>query len=204
MEQPIINIVGEKVALGPMHRDLLPLIACWSNDLAARRNIGVPLPQTLDQRIAQYERDIVDEHGVDFAVYERAILPGGHPRPIGTVGLFDINYRNRRAEFGILIGDAADRGKGYGTETTHLMLDYAFTALGLHNVALTVAEWNIAGQRAYAKAGFQEFGRRRACWPMAGRWWDEVHMDALASEFERPVLARFFAPDAPRHGEGAS
>jgi diamine N-acetyltransferase len=198
VEQPIITIIGEKVALGPMHRDLLPLITRWSNDFAARRNIGVILPQTLDQRIAQYERDIVDEHGVDFAVYERAILPGGHPRSIGTVGLFDINYRNGRAEFGILIGDAADRGKGYGTETTRLMLDYAFTALGLRNVALTVAEWNIAGQRAYAKAGFKEFGRRRACWPMAGRWWDEVHMDALASEFESPVLARIFAPDAPR------
>ncbi len=198
MEQPIINIIGEKVALGPMHRDLLPLIMRWSNDLAARRNIGAILPQTLEQRIAQYERDIVDERSVDFAVYERIILPGGHPRPIGTVGLGDISYRNGRAEFGIIIGDAADRGKGYGTETTRLMLDYAFTALGLRNVALTVAEWNVAGQRAYAKAGFREFGRRRACWPMAGRWWDEVHMDALASEFVSPVLARVFAPDTPR------
>jgi diamine N-acetyltransferase len=204
VEQPIINIVGEKVALGPMHRDLLPLIMRWSNDLAARRNIGAILPQTLDQRVVQYERDIVDEHGVDFAVYERVILPGGHPRLIGTVGLFDINHRNGRAEFGILIGAAADRGKGYGTEATRLMLDYAFTALGLRNVALTVAEWNVAGQRAYAKAGFKEFGRRRACWPMAGRWWDEVHMDALASEFESPVLARIFAPDAPRDSGDAS
>jgi diamine N-acetyltransferase len=204
VEQPIINIVGEKVALGPMHRDLLPLIMRWSNDLAARRNIGAILPQTLEQRIAQYERDIVDEDSVDFAVYERAILPGGHPRPIGTVALFDINHRNGRAEFGIIIGDAADRGKGYGTEATRLMLDYAFTALGLCNVALTVAAWNIAGQRAYAKAGFREFGRRRACWPMAGRWWDEVHMDALASEFESPVLARIFAPDAPRDSGDAS
>ena len=123
---------------------------------------------------------------------------------IGTVGLFNINYRNGRADFGILIGEAEARGKGYGTETTRLMLDYAFTALGLRNVALTVAEWNVAGQRAYAKAGFREFGRRRACWPMGGRWWDEMHMDALASEFESPVLARIFAPDAPREGGGAS
>ncbi|MGI8856110.1 MAG: GNAT family N-acetyltransferase, partial [Thermomicrobiales bacterium] len=204
MEQPIVNIVGEKVALGPMHRDLLPLVMRWSNDFAAQRNIGAPRPRTLDQRIAQYERDTVDEQSVDFAVYERAILPGGHPRPIGTVGLFDINYRNGRAEFGIFIGEADARGKGYGTETTLLMLDYAFTALGLRNVALTVAEWNVAGQRAYTKAGFREFGRRRACWPMAGRWWDEVHMDALASEFVSPVLAHIFTPDVPRREGDAS
>jgi len=193
VEQPIINIVGEKVALGPMHRDLLPLITRWSNDLAARRNSGAPLPQTLEQRIARYERDTADEHGVDFAVYERAAW-----RPIGTVGLFDINYRNRRAEFGILIGEADARGKGYGTETTRLMLDYAFTALGLRNVALTVGEWNIAGQRAYARGGFREYGRRRQCWMMGGRWWDEIAMDCLATEFESLALHRVFTPDAPR------
>jgi diamine N-acetyltransferase len=204
VEQPIINIVGEKVSLGPMHRDLLPLITRWSNDLAARRNIGAPLPQTLEQRTAQYERDTVDEQSVDFAVYERAILPGGHPRPIGTVGLFDINYRNGRAEFGIYIGEADARGKGFGTETTRLMLDYAFTALGLYNVALTVAEWNVAGQRAYARAGFRECGRRRQCWLMGGRRWDQIAMDCLATEFTSPALARIFAPDAPRDAEGAS
>jgi len=198
MEKPIVNIVGEKVALGPMHRDLLPLITRWSNDLAARRNITVPLPQTLEQRTAQYERDMTDKNSVDFAVYERAILPGGHPRPIGTVGLFDINYRNGRADFGIFIGETEARGKGYGTEATRLILDYAFIALGLRNVALTVGEWNVAGQRAYAKAGFREYGRRRQCWMMGGRWWDEIAMDCLATEFESPVLGRIFVPDAPR------
>ena len=55
MEQPIINVVGEKVALGPLRRDLVPLQTRWSNDLGASRNIGVPRPRTLAQRIAQYE-----------------------------------------------------------------------------------------------------------------------------------------------------
>lgn len=195
MGQPIVNIIGEKIALGPMHRDLLPLVTRWSNDLAARRNIGTPLPQTLEQRGAQYERDWRDADGVDFAVYERAILPGGHPRPIGTVGLFGINERNGRADFGIFIGEVEARGKGFGTEAARLMLDYAFTALGLRNVALTVAEWNVAGQRAYTKAGFREYGRRRQCWLMGGRWWDEIAMDCLAAEFERPVLGQVFLPD---------
>lgn len=53
------------------------------------------------------------------------------------------------------------RGKGFGTETTSLMLDYAFTVLGLHSVGLAVAEFNAAGIRAYQKAEFQECGRWR-------------------------------------------
>jgi RimJ/RimL family protein N-acetyltransferase len=154
---PIMSIVGEKVALGPLSRGLVPLLTRWSNDLAARRNIGTPLPQTIEQRTARYERDALGEDGVDLAVYERAT-----ERPIGTVSLFHIDYRDRRADFGILIGEADARGKGYGTEATRLMMDYAFTALGLRNVGLTVAEWNVAGQRAYARAGFKEFGAARA------------------------------------------
>lgn len=193
MAQPIVTIVGEKVALGPMHRDLLPLMARWANDLAARRNIGVPLPRTLDQQIARYERDVTAADEVDFAIYERATW-----RCVGTVGLFGIAYRNGRADFGILIGAPAARGRGYGTEATRLMLDYAFTALGLRNVGLTVAEWNIAGRRAYARAGFKEYGRRRSCWWMGGRWWDEIHMDALATEFVSPVLGAILPPHMPR------
>jgi RimJ/RimL family protein N-acetyltransferase len=181
---PIVNITGEKVALGPLSRDLIPVLTRWSNDFAARRNIGVPVPHTLEQRTALYERDAQGQDGIDFAVYERATW-----RPIGIVSLFHLDYRNGRADFGILIGEPEARGRGYGTEASRLMLDYAFTDLGLRNVGLTVAEWNMAGQRAYARAGFKEYGRRRACWWMGGRWWDEVHMDALAAEFVSPVLS---------------
>jgi len=190
---PIVNIVGDKVALGPLSRELVPLLTRWSNDLAARRNIGTPLPQTLEQRIARYEHDALGEEGVDFAVYEQATW-----RPIGTVSLFHIDYRNGCADFGILIGEREARGKGYGTEATRLVLDYAFTALGLRNVGLTQAEWNVAGQRAYARAGFKEVGRRRSCRWMGGRWWDDVQMDAIVAEFVSPVLAAVFQPDAAR------
>jgi diamine N-acetyltransferase len=189
----IINIASEKIALGPLRRDLIPLCHRWINDFAALRNLARVRPQTLEQETAWYERASDTPRSVNFLIYERAGL-----RPIGTTGLNDIDHRTGRAEFGIMIGEADARGKGYGTETTRLVLDYAFTALGLRNVALTVAEWNIAGQRAYAKAGFKEFGRRRQCWPMGGKWYDEIHMDCLASEFQSPVLRRIFAPDMPR------
>ena len=48
---------------------------------------------------------------------------------------------------------------------------------------------NPAGIGAYLKAGFKEIGRRRECRMMGGELWDEVHMDCLSSEFERPVTS---------------
>ena len=181
---PLVNITGEKVAIGPLARDLIPLLTRWSNDFAARMNIGLPVPRAVEQRTAQFERDALGEEGIDFVVYAWPAW-----RPIGTVSLFNIDHRNGCADFGILIGESEDRGKGYGTEATRLTLDYAFMTLGLLNLGLTVAEWNIAGRRAYARAGFKEFGRRRSCRRLAGRWWDDVHMDAVESEFTGPTLA---------------
>lgn len=191
--EPIVNITGDRIALGPLRRDLLPLYHRWINDFATSRNLGRIVPQTFEQEMAGVENMGTNPRDIAFTIYER---PAMHP--IGTAGLGSIDHRTGRADFGIMIGEPDARGKGYGTETTRLILDYAFTALGLRNVALTVAEWNVAGQRAYLKAGFREFGRRRQCWPMGGRWYDEIHMDCLATEFESPVLKHLFAPDEPK------
>ncbi len=192
-EQPILNIVGERVALGPLRRDLIPLYARWRNDFEVQRTFGAPLrPVTIEERTRWFDEQVAsDAHW--FTIYERESL-----RPIGTTDLYEINLRYRTASFGMLIGEADARGKGYGTEVTRLMLDYAFTALSLHNVMLIVVEYNLAGRRAYEKAGFREMGRRRQADIMNGVVYDEIYMDCVASEFESPVLARVFAPDVPR------
>ena len=193
---PIQNIVGEKVALGPLRKDLVPLYARWFNDFATTRMLGpMPQPITLEQEEQWYERaNKRGEAVVQFTIYEKATV-----RPIGTTGLHDIDHRNRTALFGITIGEADTRGKGYRTEATLLMLDYAFTVQGLHNVMLVVHEYNPAGIRAYTKAGFKEFGRRRQSQFMGGRYWDVIHMECLATEWgPSPVLAEVFKPDEPR------
>ena len=192
--QPILNIVGERIALGPLRRDLLPLYRRWINDFDTIRTIGFPPgPITAEKEQDWYESQSRAEDEVPFTIYERETM-----HPIGNAGLHGVDYRNRRAAFGILIGEADRRNKGYGTEATRLMLDYAFTALGLHNVMLTVFAFNPAGIRAYEKAGFEEFGRRRECRAMGGKLYDEVYMDCVASGFESPVLGRVFRPDEPR------
>ncbi len=191
---PIVNIVGGRIALGPLCRDLSPTYRRWGNDFpTGRTQGGAPTPRTAERALAWYEGAATSEHATWFTLYERATW-----RPIGTTHLRDLDWRNRTAEFGIAIGEADARGRGYGTETTRLMLDYAFTALGLHSVMLRVAVYNVAGIRAYQKAGFREFGRRRQCDLMGGKLWDVAYMDCLASEFTSPLLHTIFAPDVPQ------
>jgi RimJ/RimL family protein N-acetyltransferase len=188
---PIVNIRGEHVALGPLRRDLIPEYYRWRNDFFVQRTTGdLPRPVTLEERLAWYEQAATSSDVYWFIIYEIATW-----RPIGRTDLFEVNRRDRSAYFGLMIGEADCRGKGYGTETTRLMLDYAFTALGLHNVMLEVSEYNLAGRRAYEKAGFREIGRRRQSDLLQGRLWDLILMDCIATEFESPVLGKVFVPD---------
>jgi diamine N-acetyltransferase len=192
-EAPFLQMRGERVGLGPLRRDLLSLYWSWANDFAYSRTTGSPgLTLSMEQMTRMYDAVVADEHTVSFVIYDQAT-----GQAIGTTALEHIDLRNRTAEFSIGIGEAAYRGKGYGTETTRLMLDYAFTVLGLHNVMLVVYASNMAGQRAYEKAGFREYGRRRESHWMGGRWWDTIYMECLASEFTSPVLQRIFTADEP-------
>jgi RimJ/RimL family protein N-acetyltransferase len=183
-KQPIMNIVGQKVALGPLRRELLPLYERWINDFSVLEMLGSAglRPTTAERELAWYERSANSESDVSFTIYETGSL-----RPIGNLGLHQVDHFNRTAMFGIVIGEKDCWGKGYGTEATRLLLEYAFTGLGLHNVMLFVFARNERAIRAYRRAGFREIGRRREAHRFAGEVEDIVLMDCLVTEFlQRP------------------
>src|SRR5207249_11348246 len=135
------------------------------------------------------------ENEVWFTLYERATL-----RPIGLTLLLGIDRHHRTASFAIGIGEEACRGKGYGTEATILTLDYGFTALGLHNIRLSVHACNERAIRAYARAGFRPIGRRREAVRLGSQVFDSLQMDCLVTEFESPSLRRLLEPTPGSEG----
>jgi diamine N-acetyltransferase len=187
MDVPDYVLEGERVALGPLRRDLADRYRRWLHDLEVRSGVlGVGI-YALEAEEAWIEETIAKCTGAQpeaaiFTVYD---LSDG--APVGTAGLITIDWRHRRATFGITIGER--RGTGLGSETTRLTLDWAFTMLGLHNVMLTVLPTNTAAIRVYEKAGFQRIGLRRDALSVMGRRGDEVLMDAVTGEFDSPVLA---------------
>jgi diamine N-acetyltransferase len=190
---PIVNIEGELVSLGPLRRDLIPLYWRWINDFGTTRTLSIQnRPMTLEEETAWFERTVSANGDFAFTIYERSST-----RPIGNCDLCKVDFRNRKGEVGMMIGEPEARGKGYGTEAMQLLLDFAFTALGLNSVMLLYYEFNHAARRCYEKAGFREAGRRRQSLWSGGRFWDEVFMDVLASEFESPVLRSILEPQSP-------
>lgn len=76
---------------------------------------------------------------------------------IGLTELYDI--RDGVATLGIIIGERAYWGRGYGTITVSRMLEIAFEELGLNQVRLSTFEDNLRAQASFRKAGFRELQR---------------------------------------------
>jgi diamine N-acetyltransferase len=179
-------LTGERAALGPLKRDHLPMFARWINDPEVRRGLAYRGLANEDAEVKWYEE--MTEAGrqprpsaVGFAVHDAA-----DGELVGVCGIEGIDHHFSRAELGIFLGRR--RGTGIGTDATRLALDWAFNVFGLRNVMLETYEFNEQAQRAYERAGFREIGRRRDAVSVMGRRWDSLLMDAVAADFESPVL----------------
>lgn len=74
--------------------------------------------------------------------------------PVGSVYIRDIDWNHNKAEYGIFIGEESARGKGVGSQTAMLMIQYCFEQLKLHRLFLRVFADNKQAIRSYEKAGF--------------------------------------------------
>lgn len=111
--------------------------------------------------IAQTEKE-VDKTFSDYKENEEsdifAIKLIENNQTVGIAGFDDIVKENKVATLFIGIGDKNIRGKGYGTESLNLLLEYGFNVLDFHRIQLNVLEFNKAGIALYEKSGFKKEG----------------------------------------------
>jgi len=149
------------------------------NDLAITTRIGAAHRSFTEQAEREFlEGKKDDDHFFGIVLRDPQEL-------IGTCGLFEVSLLHRTATVGIAIGEARHRSQGLGTEALGLVLGYGFQILNLHNIMLKTFAFNEAALKSYLKLGFREFGRRRECYRIDGRVFDEVLMELLAPDFTR-------------------
>lgn len=104
-------------------------------------------------------------------------------RHIGNITLHKINWRNRHAEIGILIGDKRAWGKGYATEALTLIVSHAFNRLNLHKLYAGMVKGNEGSKIAFEKIGFKVEGIFREHFYLNGKYHDCYRIGLLESEF---------------------
>ena len=80
---------------------------------------------------------------------------------VGLVYLSNINYKNRKTEWGVYIADESVRGKGVGSATLYKLMEYVFDEMNFHKMNTKILENNLIALRLYKKFGFKREGRLR-------------------------------------------
>jgi [ribosomal protein S5]-alanine N-acetyltransferase len=88
-----------------------------------------------------------------------------------------------RARYSISFFDSSILGKGLGTETTELVLQFAFNDLKLHRVDLRVLEYNHRAIACYEKCGFVKEGLEREGAYIEGIFFSDLIMSILEREY---------------------
>ena len=173
------KLIGKKCYLSPISVDDAEQYCEWINDAEVNKFMVFSSHQIGVEKERIILEDMIKRNAQIFAIIDIE-----KDELIGNCSLFDIDHLNRKAEFGIFIGNKTYWGKGYGTEATMLILDYGFNTLNLNNIMLRVYSYNKRGISSYEKSGFKVIGNHREAKVIGSKKYDEIYMDILASEFK--------------------
>jgi RimJ/RimL family protein N-acetyltransferase len=174
-DQPILT--GSRVRLEPLTSRHFDGFWAMANDPEGQRFTGTHRRFT-EAEIRQWVATRQDHH--DRADW--AIVRVEDDMVLGEAVLNDLDVHNASANFRIALAGPHVFGRGYGTEATQLVVDYALDVAGLHRVHLQVFDFNPRAQRVYEKCGFVREGVHRDALHWDGRWYDAITMAILATD----------------------
>lgn len=145
-----VFIEGENIFLLPQSSEHVNLYVKWINDPKVRKYSRNILPLRVDDTKTWFEPQ--EGRVRNFIVFE--IWHKKDKKPIGNTMLTDIDWVNGWANVGMTIGEPDYWNKNIATETTELIIEYAFNELNLHKLHGGVIVDNIGSWTVAEKTGF--------------------------------------------------
>ena len=144
-----MTILGRRVRLRAIERSDIPTFVRWLNDPEVTQYLLMYMPMSLAQEERWFEGHLNDSHSHVFGIETE------EGKLIGNIGIDHIDWKDRKAELGIVIGEKKVWDRGYGTAATRALVEFAFTTLNLREVRLSCHQDNRRGLRCYQKVGFR-------------------------------------------------
>jgi len=133
-------LTGDRIMLREYRMTDLPHIREWVNDPEITDNLSdiFLYPQTVENT-EQFVNSMIQgsPNHKGFVIADKVTQDY-----IGQIDLVDIDWKNRTASLGIVIGKKPYLGQGYGSEAIRLLQELAFHSLNLHRLELMVYEFN--------------------------------------------------------------
>lgn len=175
-----IFLSGEKIYLSPIEPQDADFLTAGENDPEVREALFLALPVSREQQENKIQNFISSKDSIVFIIRERETN-----KPVGQTALFRIDYISRSAIFYLAILDKGCWSKGFGTEATQLMVDYAFETLNLNRIQLHVCAENTPAIKIYQKVGFVKEGVLRQAMYRNGDYVDFWVMGILKLDWEK-------------------
>lgn len=170
---------GDRVFIRPLERTDIPSLFQFNQRIEMSiLQAGLPRPLSIRVMEEHYEKRIAaDERRNYFAIVTESGFSG-------STSLVQSRDSSDVFTYGVIIGLRECWGKGYGTETTILMVHHAFNDLGARRLQLMTNSKNPRAIRCFEKSGFIHEGRERETNWIDGEYADTVWMSILRKEWE--------------------
>ncbi|MBG7610416.1 MAG: GNAT family N-acetyltransferase [Anaerolineae bacterium] len=158
------------------------IVSQWTHDTSylhgSVTSLSLPLPEAkIKKQFEAIEKLVEENKRFYFSVHAK-----NDDRLIGYGDIYRISWTNQSGMISLGLGDAKDRGQGYGEAILELLLRFAFDELSLYRLSAAVSEDNKAALKLFQKAGFVEEIRQRERVHRAGRRWDLIFVGILQEE----------------------
>jgi RimJ/RimL family protein N-acetyltransferase len=171
-------LTGKRVYLRPLAKEDSVYLRKWSDDAEIRGLIG-EVTSMSQADCKKFLEEVCADNSREWFV----VVIKKNDRVIGEAGLLRMFPAWRTTDVSVIIGEKEEWGKGYGTETILLLLDYAFRHLDFHRVAIGVVGFNERALRFWEKVGFRREGIQRDGYYYDDKYYDFVTMSILEDEF---------------------
>ena len=148
------TLTGKKVRLRPRRLEDAADEYRWrSDEELCRLDATDPLDFTFGEFLERYSVEL-EYPGLSYTLAVDT-LDGIH---IGDCSLFNFDLPGATAETGILIGQKAYWGQGYGVDALQTFISYIFATSDIEKLLLRTLDWNERAQKCFEKCGFSPCG----------------------------------------------
>ena len=179
---PMPRLFGERIMLREYKKEDLQYMRMWVNDPEVTENLSdiFLYPHTLNATESFLNMMLEGKSSEKGFV----IANKDTEEYIGQIDLMSIDWKNRVASLGIIIGSEENRSRGYGAEAIRVLQEFVFESLNLNRLELMLHDYNQRGYKCYLKCGFREEGRKRQDYYINGRYTDTIYMGILRAEYQ--------------------
>lgn len=162
--------------------DELALFGRWADDRCLDEMVGSELLYRC-RHLGPYHPDFVREVLMSPTALTLLIEPLAMPgHPVGFVRLYDIRLAEGIAFLETVVTTGESLRKGWGVESSRLLLAYGLDVLGLQRVEAKAYSYNVLSANALRRNGFRHEGVLRSAHRYQGQRWDILVFSILEEE----------------------